>query len=280
MLRTVCPGPVASLARAPSVCSKTCNPKVLGESLKMVNSPKWLGEGEKGGLSSGSKSLPRVFCTIRNPFCTGATSFCTGTTPFSLPGLKRPFAPSPNHLGIYQFRALSQNFRIAKQDIVGGAALVFYPFFVFVLSVFWGGVSPFIFLFVLLHPLFCFCFWRGFWKMFVSVWFFLGRDLCETSLDNHAGPSVQQPASAGQSLPEPAASAAPHLHIFLEASLESRFARGPADARGAAVAAAVSECAPPAINLKGFASWWRFATLPHQHTGDVAEEYKDQICGP
>ena len=48
-------------------------------------------------MSSGSKSLPRVFCTIRNPFCTGATPFCTGATPFSLPGLKRPFAHSPNH---------------------------------------------------------------------------------------------------------------------------------------------------------------------------------------
>ena len=59
--------------------------------------PKWLGEGAKGLLSPRSKSPPRVFRTIRNPFCTGATPFCTGATPFSPPGLKRPFAPSPNH---------------------------------------------------------------------------------------------------------------------------------------------------------------------------------------
>ena len=52
---------------------------------------------QKGSLSSGSKSLPRVPCTIRSPFCTGATPCCTGATPFSLPGLQRPFAPSPNH---------------------------------------------------------------------------------------------------------------------------------------------------------------------------------------
>ena len=60
-------------------------------------SQKWLGEGAKGLLSPGGKSLPRVFCTIRNPFCTSATPFCTSATPFSLLGLKRPFAPSPNH---------------------------------------------------------------------------------------------------------------------------------------------------------------------------------------
>ena len=47
---------------------------------KMVNSQEWLGEGGKGILSPGSKSLPRVFCTIRNPFCTGATPFCTGAS--------------------------------------------------------------------------------------------------------------------------------------------------------------------------------------------------------
>ena len=84
-----------------------CNPKVLLESPKMVNSQKWLGEGAKGSLSSGSKSLPRVFCTIRNPFSTGATPFCTGATPLSLPGLKRPFAPSPNHFWEFTIFGLS-----------------------------------------------------------------------------------------------------------------------------------------------------------------------------
>ena len=73
----------------------------------MVNSQKWLGEGAKGILSPGSKSLPRVFCTIRNPFCTGATPFCTGASPFSLPGLKRPFAPSPNHFRAFTIFGLS-----------------------------------------------------------------------------------------------------------------------------------------------------------------------------
>ena len=53
-------------------------------------SRRWLGEGAKVILSPGSKSLPRVFCTFRDPFCTGAT-------PISLSLLKRPFAPSPNH---------------------------------------------------------------------------------------------------------------------------------------------------------------------------------------
>ena len=86
---------------------KYCNPRVLEESPKMLNSQKWLGEGAKGGLSSGSKSLPRVFCTIRNPFRTGATPFCTGATPFSLPGLKRPFAPSPNHFWEFTIFGLS-----------------------------------------------------------------------------------------------------------------------------------------------------------------------------
>ena len=74
---------------------------------KGESSPKWLGEGAKGLLSPGSKSLPRVFCTIRNPFCTGATPFCTGASPFSLPGLKRPFAPSPNHFREFTIFGLS-----------------------------------------------------------------------------------------------------------------------------------------------------------------------------
>ena len=87
----------ALLTSASNAKHMTCNPKVLLESPKMVNSQKWLGEVAKGSLSSGSKSLPRVFCTIRNPFSTGATPFWTGATPFSLPGLERPFAPSPNH---------------------------------------------------------------------------------------------------------------------------------------------------------------------------------------
>ena len=74
---------------------------------KIVNSQKWSGEGVKGSLSSGGKSLPRVFCTIRDPLCTGATPFCTGATPFSLPGLKRPFAPSPNHFWRFSLSGLS-----------------------------------------------------------------------------------------------------------------------------------------------------------------------------
>ena len=70
-------------------------------------SQKWLGESAKGGLSSGSKSLPRVFCTIRNPFCTSATPFCTGATPFARPGLKRPYAPSPDHFWEFTIFGLS-----------------------------------------------------------------------------------------------------------------------------------------------------------------------------
>ena len=86
---------------------KACNPKVLGESPKMANSQKWFGEGATGSLSSGSKSLPRVFCTVQNLFCAGAAPFCTGATPFSFLGLKRPFAPSPKHFWEFSIFGLS-----------------------------------------------------------------------------------------------------------------------------------------------------------------------------
>ena len=80
-----------------------CNPKGLGESPKMVKSQKWLGEGAKDLLSPGGISLPRVFCTIRNPFCTGATPFCTGATPLLLLGLKDLLHPFLTTFGILPF---------------------------------------------------------------------------------------------------------------------------------------------------------------------------------
>ena len=74
----------------------------------MVNAQKWLGEGAKDILSPGSKSLQESFAPSEtHPFCTGATPFCTGASPCSLPGLKRPFAPSPNHFRAFTIFGLS-----------------------------------------------------------------------------------------------------------------------------------------------------------------------------
>ena len=67
---------------------------------KNVNSQKWLGEGAKGILSRGSKSL---LWTIRNPFCTGATPFCTSAKLFSLRRLRRPCPPLLNTFGNLPF---------------------------------------------------------------------------------------------------------------------------------------------------------------------------------
>ena len=60
-------------------------------------------------FSQGAKDLPRASCTFRNLFCTSATLFCTSARGLSLPGSKRPFAPSRNHFREFPiFDPLSQ----------------------------------------------------------------------------------------------------------------------------------------------------------------------------
>ena len=74
-----------------------CNPKVLGESPKMVKSQKWLGEGAQGLLSVGSENglAPgqNGVAPVQNGF--GWCKRLLGD--FCYLGLKVPFAPSPNH---------------------------------------------------------------------------------------------------------------------------------------------------------------------------------------
>ena len=62
---------------------------------KIGNSRKWLRDREQG--------LPRVSCTFRNLFCTGATPISHKCKRLSLPGSKRPFAPSRNHFWEFPF---------------------------------------------------------------------------------------------------------------------------------------------------------------------------------
>ena len=70
-----------------------CNPKVLGESPKMGNSQKWLGEGAKGLLSPGSENglapVQNAFAPVQN----GLRMVRKTPGRLLLPGLKRPFAP-------------------------------------------------------------------------------------------------------------------------------------------------------------------------------------------
>ena len=61
--------------------------------------PKWLGEGAKGLLGQGSKSLKKGSCTTKTLFCTGATQHFTGAKGIWPDCTQRPFAPSPNHFG-------------------------------------------------------------------------------------------------------------------------------------------------------------------------------------
>ena len=55
-----------------------------------------------------------------------ATLFCTGARGFSLPGFKRPFAPSPNHFRAFSyFRPLSQALWFATLGTLFGLVLGF-----------------------------------------------------------------------------------------------------------------------------------------------------------
>ena len=74
-----------------------CNPKVLLESPKMVDSQKWLGEGAKGLLSPGSENGVAPVQNGVAPVLNGFRMVQKTLGRLSLPGLKRPFAPSPNH---------------------------------------------------------------------------------------------------------------------------------------------------------------------------------------
>ena len=51
---------------------------VLANSRFREIAPKWLGEGAKGLLGQGSKSLKKGSCTTKTLFCTGATQHFTG----------------------------------------------------------------------------------------------------------------------------------------------------------------------------------------------------------
>ena len=82
----------------------TLNPKawdavVLANGPIQANRPKWLGEGAKGLLGQGSKSLKKGSCTTKTLFCTGATQHFTGAKGIWPDCTQRPFAPSPNHFG-------------------------------------------------------------------------------------------------------------------------------------------------------------------------------------
>ena len=86
-----------------------CNPKVLGESPKMINSQKWSGEGAEGSLSSGSKSLPRVFLHHPKPVLYGWNPILHRCNPI-FAALKRPLHP---FLTTFVTLPLSHNLRIA-----------------------------------------------------------------------------------------------------------------------------------------------------------------------
>ena len=72
---------------------------VLANGPIQANRPKWLGEGAKGLLGRGSKSLKKGSCTTKTLFCTGATQHFTGAKGIWPDCTQRPFAPSPNHFG-------------------------------------------------------------------------------------------------------------------------------------------------------------------------------------
>ena len=72
---------------------------VLANGPIQANRPKWLGEGAKGLLGQGSKSLKKGICTTKTLFCTGATQHFTGAKGIWPDCTQRPFAPSPNHFG-------------------------------------------------------------------------------------------------------------------------------------------------------------------------------------
>ena len=75
-----------------------CNPKVLGQDPKMVNSRKWSGEGAKGLLRPGGEMR---FAPAQNGVAPVQNRFRMVQKTlgrFLLPDPQRPFAPSPNHL--------------------------------------------------------------------------------------------------------------------------------------------------------------------------------------
>ena len=74
-----------------------CNPKVLGESPKMVSSQKWLGEGAKGLFSPGSEDGVAPVQDGVAPVQNGFRMVQKTLGRLLLPELKLPFAPSPNH---------------------------------------------------------------------------------------------------------------------------------------------------------------------------------------
>ena len=121
----------SQIAREP-VCEPHPGPRsivdlafICGEKLGMLwlwqiglihaNRPKWLGEGAKGPLGQGSKSLKKGSCTTKTLFCTSATQHFTGAKgigPGNWPDCtQRPFAPSPNHFG-----AISQDHNLTRKN--------------------------------------------------------------------------------------------------------------------------------------------------------------------
>ena len=83
--------------------------------------PNWgrVTRGCKRSFGPREQRSPRVSCTFRNLFCTGATLFCTTARGFSLPGSKRPFAPSRVHFWEFPiFDPLSQMAWFAKHVLV------------------------------------------------------------------------------------------------------------------------------------------------------------------
>ena len=87
--------------------AEICNAKVLGESPKMGNSQKWLGEGAKGLLSPGSENgvapVQSGVAPVRNGFRMGQKTLGR----LLLPELKLHFAPSPNHFWEFPIFGLS-----------------------------------------------------------------------------------------------------------------------------------------------------------------------------
>ena len=77
----------------------SCDPKVLGEGLKMENSQKWSGEGAKGLLGQGGQR-PVALAQKRAAPAQNRVLVVQKTLGRPLvPGFKTPFAPSPNHFG-------------------------------------------------------------------------------------------------------------------------------------------------------------------------------------
>ena len=102
----------------------SCNPKVLGETPKMINSQKWLGEGAKGRLSPGSENWVAPVQNGVAPVQNGFRMVQKTLGRLFLLELKLPFAPSPNHFWEFTIFGISpRTFGLQPYSSISGPAL-------------------------------------------------------------------------------------------------------------------------------------------------------------